>query len=111
MAKQRQSTRPDSSESLGSFKGRAPAAGKVFLVGAGPGDAGLITWRGVECLRTADAVLYDYLVNPAILRHAAPGAELFCLGRHRAAAKKSGNDRIWGQPEINEQLVKLASGG
>ncbi len=41
----------------------------------------------------------------------APGAELFCLGRHRAAAKKSGNDRIWDQTEINEQLVKLASGG
>ncbi len=83
----------------------------MFLVGAGPGDAGLITWRGVECLRTADVVLYDYLVNPAILRHAAPGAELFCLGRHRAAAKKSGNDRIWNQTEINEQLVKQARYG
>jgi uroporphyrinogen III methyltransferase / synthase len=119
MTKQRQSRQaPDSSESLGNFKERAPAADKVFLVGAGPGDAGLITWRGVECLGTADVVLYDYLVNPAILRHAAPNAELFCLGRHRAsaekssaAAKKLGNDRIWGQAEINEQLVKLASEG
>ena len=62
------------------------AEGKVFLVGAGPGDAGLITWRGVECLRQADVVLFDYLVNPAILRHAKPQAELVCLGRHRRDA-------------------------
>ncbi|HEY2880813.1 MAG TPA: uroporphyrinogen-III C-methyltransferase [Pirellulales bacterium] len=88
-----------------------PMPGKVFLVGAGPGDAGLITWRGVECLRAADVVLYDYLVNPAILRHASSRVELVCLGRHRAAPQKSSGDRIWGQSEINQQLVKLAREG
>ncbi len=82
----------------------AKQQGKVFLVGAGPGDAGLITWRGVECLRQADVVLYDYLVNPAILRHARPSAKLLCLGRH-------GRDRIWEQSEINRELEKCARAG
>ncbi len=82
------------------------STGKVFLVGAGPGDAGLITWRGVECLRLADTVLYDYLVNPAILRHARPGANLICLGRHGQRKSEQG-DRIWDQREINERLLEL----
>lgn len=58
--------------------GRFPT---VYLVGAGPGDPGLITLRGVECLARAHIVLYDYLVNPAILAHAPPNAELMPLGR------------------------------
>jgi uroporphyrinogen III methyltransferase/synthase len=78
--------------------------GKVFLVGAGPGDPGLITWRGVECLRRADVVLYDYLVNPRTLVHAPPGAELCCLGRH-------GRDRIAPQEEINRRMIELARAG
>ncbi|MDH4352159.1 MAG: SAM-dependent methyltransferase, partial [Gemmatimonadota bacterium] len=53
----------------------------VYLVGAGPGDPGLLTVRGVECLECADVVLYDYLVNPAILEHAPATAELIPLGR------------------------------
>jgi len=88
-------------------------AGKVFLVGAGPGDAGLITWRGVECLRQADAVLYDYLVNPAILRHALADCDLICLGRHRRheRGESPGGERIWPQADINERLVQLARAG
>ncbi len=54
----------------------------VYLVGAGPGDPGLVTLRAVECLARADLVLYDYLVDPAALRHASSSAELICLGHH-----------------------------
>jgi len=54
----------------------------VYLVGAGPGDPGLITLRAVECLGRADVVLYDYLVNPAALKHAPAAADLVCLGHH-----------------------------
>ncbi len=56
--------------------------GTVYLVGAGPGDPGLMTLRAVECLERADLVLYDYLVNPAVLEHASPTAELSRLGHH-----------------------------
>lgn len=78
--------------------------GKVYLVGAGPGDPGLITLRGVECLRRADVVLYDYLVSPGILRHVRRGADAICLGQH-------GRTRIWPQTEINTRLVELAKQG
>ena len=53
----------------------------VYLIGAGPGDPGLITVRGMECLAAADVVLYDHLVNPRILRHARPDAETIDVGR------------------------------
>jgi uroporphyrinogen III methyltransferase/synthase len=80
------------------------AAGRVYLIGAGPGDPRYITLRGVECLAQADAVLYDYLVNPAILQHARTDAELICLGHH-------GRTRIWSQEEVNKRLVSLAQQG
>jgi uroporphyrinogen III methyltransferase/synthase len=53
----------------------------VFLIGAGPGDPGLITVRGMECLAAADVVLYDHLVNPRLLRHARSDAETIDVGR------------------------------
>lgn len=81
-----------------------PAPAKVYLVGAGPGDAALITLRAVRCLELADLVLYDYLVNPRILRHAREDAELVCLGRH-------GRERIWTQDEVNARMVEAAQAG
>ena len=53
--------------------------GKVFLVGAGPGDPGLLTLRAVECLQQADFVLHDYLSSPRTLSYARTGAELLCV--------------------------------
>jgi uroporphyrinogen III methyltransferase/synthase len=52
----------------------------VYLIGAGPGDPGLITVRGRECLETADVVLYDHLVYARLLRHARPTAEKIDVG-------------------------------
>ncbi len=50
--------------------------GKVFLVGAGPGDPRLITVKGLECIKSADVIIYDYLANEKLLRYAKPDAEL-----------------------------------
>ena len=80
------------------------AQGKVYLVGAGPGDPGLVTLRAAEILSRADAVLYDYLANPAILRHCRPDAVLISLGKH-------GSGRVLTQDEINERMLTLAKAG
>ncbi len=78
--------------------------GKVYLVGAGPGDPGLLTVRGAQCLARAELVLYDYLVNPQTLVHARPSAERVCLGRH-------GQGRILSQQEVNERMIAAARAG
>lgn len=78
--------------------------GKVYLVGAGPGDPGLITVRGGECLRQADLVLYDYLVNPAVLRYVPASAEVVCLGHH-------GGERLMPQEEIQQRMIQAATEG
>lgn len=57
------------------------ADGKVFLVGAGPGNEGLITVRGAECIRKADVIFYDRLVNPLLLEQAPIGAERIYCGK------------------------------
>jgi uroporphyrinogen III methyltransferase / synthase len=61
---------------------RVKSKGAVYLVGAGPGDAGLLTLRGAELLRRADVVLYDALVNPDLLRLAPPSAEFIARGKN-----------------------------
>ena len=78
--------------------------GKVSLVGAGPGDPGLITVRGLEALRTADVVVYDRLVEPRLLDHASPNAERIFAGKSLRANPKR-------QEEINALLIKLAREG
>jgi len=85
---------------------RAPLSSltRVYLVGSGPGDPGMITLQAVQCLAKADVVLYDYLVNPQVLDYAPQEAEKVCLGRH-------GHSRIWTQDEINQRIVELATSG
>src|SRR5260370_5196864 len=81
-----------------------PHVGRVYLIGAGPGDPGLITLRGVECLRIAQYVLYDYLVTPRILERAQVSAECICVGRH-------GSERLMTQAEIDGLLIDAARAG
>jgi uroporphyrinogen III methyltransferase / synthase len=81
-----------------------PQKGKVYLVGAGPGDPQLMTLRGKECLEQADVVVYDYLANPALLSHAPDGAERIYVGRR-------GKGKYPAQDEINRVLVDRAMQG
>lgn len=78
--------------------------GIVYLVGAGPGDPSLITLRGVECLKKAEVVVYDYLANEQLLNHAPETAE-------RIYAGKIGGRHNQGQDEINAVLVEKGLAG
>lgn len=78
--------------------------GKVYLVGAGPGDSELLTLKALRLLRTADAVLYDDLVSREILQLISPAAQLHNVG------KRSGQKKVR-QEEINFLLVELATSG
>ena len=78
--------------------------GKVYLVGAGPGDAGLLTMRGAELLRRADVVVYDALVNRELLALAPEAAEVIFGG-------KLPRDRAIPQDELNRLLAEKAGAG
>ena len=78
--------------------------GKVYIVGTGPGDPGLITVKGLDCLRKGDVILYDRLVHPDILKEARVGAEMIYVGK--ASSKHSMR-----QSEINHLLVAKAGQG
>ena len=78
--------------------------GKVYLVGAGPGDPGLITVKGLECLRTADAVVYDRLAPQRLLAEARADADMHDAGKGR-------DDHRMTQSEINDLLIELALDG
>jgi uroporphyrinogen III methyltransferase/synthase len=96
-------TTPDASAATPGMT-KSEKTGRITLVGAGPGDPNYITLRGVECLAAADVVLYDYLVNPAILRHVPTHVPQICLGQH-------GRSRIWSQEEVNAELIQKAQEG
>ena len=78
--------------------------GCVYLVGAGPGDPGLLTLRGAECLARADLILYDGLVNPLLLRHSHASAERTCR-------VDGPTGRVIRQEEIHERLIDAARSG
>ncbi len=78
--------------------------GKVYLIGAGPGDPGLITLKAKECIETADVVVYDYLASPFLLEYARPDAEIIYVG-------KKGGDHTLTQDKINQLLVDTAKAG
>lgn len=78
--------------------------GKVYLVGAGPGDPKLITLRGLETIQQADCIVYDRLASPLLLNHAKPDAELIYCG-------KLPDRHTLTQEEINQVLVEKALAG
>ena len=79
-------------------------AGKVYLIGAGPGDPGLLTLKGKEILGRADVIVYDYLANPRLLSYAREEAEKIYVG-------KKGGSHTMSQSEINRLLVEKAKEG
>ncbi len=83
---------------------RTQPCGTVYLVGAGPGDPGLLTLKGQACLAEADVVLYDYLANPTLLAHAKPSAELIYVGRRGRGAYAD-------QAAITRALIEHAQAG
>ena len=78
--------------------------GECFLVGAGPGDLGLVTLRAKECIEQAEVIVYDYLSNPEMLKWAPESAEIIYAG------KKAGAHTLT-QDEINALLVEKTREG
>jgi len=79
--------------------------GKVYLVGAGPGDPGLITVKGLNILKRAEVVVYDHLASKKLLKYVPESAELIYAG------KKGNVHHAYTQDEINRMLVELAKSG
>ncbi|MCD9550365.1 uroporphyrinogen-III C-methyltransferase [Photobacterium carnosum] len=81
-----------------------PPVGQVALIGAGPGDAGLLTLRGLQLMQQADVVLYDYLVSDEVMALVRRDAELVCVG------KKAGFHSV-PQEQTNRLIVEYAQQG
>ena len=80
------------------------ARGKVFLIGAGPGDYKLITVKGLECIQESDVILYDRLASEKLLCFAREDAERIFVG-------KAPTNHAYSQEEINQLLVQKALEG
>ncbi|MBU0899232.1 uroporphyrinogen-III C-methyltransferase, partial [bacterium] len=79
-------------------------SGKVFLVGAGPGDPDLITLKAINCLKEADVVIYDYLIDKELLDYTKIETELIYAGKYS-------KHHVLSQEKINKLLLKKAKEG
>src|SRR3954452_9296417 len=86
------------------MKNGAQQTGKVYLIGAGPGDPKLLTIKAAETIAAAEVIVYDYLVNPETLCYARRGAELIYVGKRAGQPSAS-------QTEINGILIEQARAG
>ena len=84
--------------------------GTVYLVGAGPGDAGLLTLRGAELLRQAEVVIYDVLANPELLRLAPASAELITRGKNRTTPQEEITALMITRAKEGKTVVRLKGG-
>jgi len=84
--------------------------GAVYLVGAGPGDAGLLTLRGAELLQQADVVVYDLLVNPSLLQLARPDAEIISRRKRTECSQEQINDLLVAKAREGKRVVRLKGG-
>jgi uroporphyrinogen III methyltransferase/synthase len=84
--------------------------GIVYLVGAGPGNAGLLTLRGAELLRRADVVIYDLLVNPVLLRLARADAEIISRGKRTEFSQEQINSLMIEKAREGKIVVRLKGG-
>jgi len=78
--------------------------GRCYLVGAGPGDLGLVTLRARQCIEQAEIIVYDYLCNPEMLNWAPESAEIIYAGKKAGA-------HTFKQDEINALLVEKTGAG
>ncbi|MCG8607670.1 uroporphyrinogen-III C-methyltransferase [bacterium] len=87
--------------------------GIVYLVGAGPGDPDLLTLKAQELLQACDVVVFDYLVNPVILRHVRAGAERLFIGKPRQSGRLSQSEVeqiLIDRSRLGKQVVRLKGG-
>src|SRR5690349_15376885 len=87
--------------------------GKIFLVGAGPGDPELLTLKAARVLRECEVVLYDRLVNPEVLGYANPAAERVYVGKHQGEQNQVQTkifDLLLSRAKAGKQVVRLKGG-
>src|ERR1700722_15096805 len=89
---------------------RMKSKGTVYLVGAGPGDAGLLTLRGAELLRRADVVIYDLLVNPTLLKLARENTEIISRGKRTEFSQEQINKLMISKAREGKIAVRLKGG-
>lgn len=96
---------------LDAFRSSGSHLGKVYLIGAGPGDPDLLTLRALQCLQEADVILYDRLVSEAVLARARREAERVCVGKADRASGMAPAEAASAQERINALLIEYARRG